>query len=472
MRLRDLLAAAPAVRAREVLGDDRVAVRAVARDSRAVTPGSLFACVVGAQQDGHDHAAAAVAAGAVALLVERRLSIPVPQVLVGDSRVAVGELAAALLGRPSDSLVVVGVTGTTGKTTTTHLLHAILEHHGWRTALVGTLGGARTTPEAVELQTLLARERDAGTQAVVMEVSSHALALSRVAGTTYRAAVFTNLGTDHLDFHGTPERYFAAKASLFTPGRARVGVVNVGDPHGRLLADAAQIPVVPWTPGDARVVRAGAASLEMDWRGERLAAALGGEFNVANVVAAATTALELGIPVHHIVAGLAAARPVPGRFESVSTAHPFSVVIDYAHTPDALAAVLDAARAAAAPGARVIAVFGCGGNRDASKRPEMGRVAAARADVVILTTDNPRDERAADISAAVRAGTAGGRAVVREIEDRRTAIAAAVAEARPGDVVLVAGKGHERTQTVGYRELPFDDAEVAREVLARAGGAA
>jgi UDP-N-acetylmuramoyl-L-alanyl-D-glutamate--2,6-diaminopimelate ligase len=472
MRLRDLLAAAPAVRAREVLGDDRVAVRAVARDSRAVTPGSLFACVVGAQQDGHDHAAAAVAAGAVALLVERRLSIPVPQVLVGDSRVAVGELAAALLGRPSDSLVVVGVTGTTGKTTTTHLLHAILEHHGWRTALVGTLGGARTTPEAVELQTLLARERDAGTQAVVMEVSSHALALSRVAGTTYRAAVFTNLGTDHLDFHGTPERYFAAKASLFTPGRARVGVVNVGDPHGRLLADAAQIPVVPWTPGDARVVRAGAASLEMDWRGERLAAALGGEFNVANVVAAATTALGLGIPVHHIVAGLAAARPVPGRFESVSTAHPFSVVIDYAHTPDALTAVLDAARAAAAPGARVIAVFGCGGNRDASKRPEMGRVAAARADMVILTTDNPRDERAADISAAVRAGTAGGRAVVREIEDRRTAIAAAVAEARPGDVVLVAGKGHERTQTVGYRELPFDDAEVAREVLARAGGAA
>ncbi|MEY2741118.1 MAG: hypothetical protein RL283_1220 [Actinomycetota bacterium] len=467
MRLRDLLAAAPALRPREVIGDDAVEVRGVARDSRTVGAGEIFCCVPGDAHDGHAHAADAVAAGAVALVVERRLPVTVPQVLVGDARAAMGELAAAAHGHPSRDLVVVGVTGTTGKTTTTHLLHAILEHHGWRTALVGTLTGARTTPEAVELQALLARERDAGARAVVMEVSSHALALSRVAGTTYRAAVFTNLGTDHLDFHGTPERYFAAKALLFAPGRARVGVVNVGDPHGALLADAAGIPIVRWSPADARVLRATAETLELEWRGEHLAIGMGGEYNVANVVASATTALELGIPVHDVVAGLASARPVPGRFEPVARGLPFSVVVDYAHTPDALAAALDAARGAAAPTGRVIAVFGCGGNRDAGKRPEMGRVAAARADVVLVTSDNPRHERPGDIAAAVLAGAAGGPARVRAVEDRREAIGAAIGEARPGDVVLIAGKGHERTQTIGDREVPFDDAEVAREALAR-----
>lgn len=466
MRLRDLLAAAPAIRPREIIGDDAVEVRAVARDSRAVEPGAIFCCVAGESHDGHDHAADAVAAGAVALLVERRLPLPVAQVLVGDARPAMGELAAAHHGHPSRSLAVIGVTGTTGKTTTTHLLQAILERHGWRTTVVGTLSGARTTPEAVELQALLARERDAGAQAVVMEVSSHALALSRVAGTSYRAATFTNLGSDHLDFHGTPERYFAAKAMLFAPGRARLGVVNVGDPHGSLLADAAEIPIVRWTPGDARVLRATASSLELEWRGEHVALAMGGAFNVANVVAAATTAVAIGIPVHDVVAGLAAARPVPGRFAPVTAGSPFSVVVDYAHTPDALAAALDAARGVAAPTGRVIAVFGCGGDRDAGKRPEMGRVAAARADLVVVTSDNPRHERPADIVAAILGGAVGGAAEVRTIEDRREAIVAAIGAARPGDVVLIAGKGHERTQTIGDREVPFDDAEVAREVLA------
>lgn len=446
------------------LADDSLVITSVTHDSRAVLPGTLFCCIPGATADGHDFAAAAVDAGAVALLVARPLPLPVPQLVSTNPRRAMALLAAAFSGHPSRRLRLVGVTGTNGKTTTTSLIAAVTSHAGIPTAVIGTLTGRHTTPEATDLQPLLAAHLDAGIECVVMEVSSHALALHRVDGCMFELAVFTNLGRDHLDLHGTMEAYFAAKASLFTSGLASRGLANCDDPHGRLLADGAPIVMHCFQSSDMANLSVTPVSHEYDWRGERIHVALGGRYNAMNSLAAATATAMMGIGVEQIAAGLAAASPVPGRFEPIDVGQPFSVVVDYAHTPDGLQELLASVRAAAE--GRVLVVFGCGGDRDREKRPEMGEVASRLADRVVITSDNPRSEEPQSIIDAIVAGVPDGyrQRVVTE-PDRRRAIAAAFAEACPGDVVVIAGKGHETTQTIGSDVLDFDDRVVARSLL-------
>ena len=447
----------------ELVGAD-VAVAAITIDSRRVTSGTLFCCIRGGSRDGHAFAADAVAAGAVALLVDHRLALDIAQLVVADVRAAVGPLAAALHGHPSESLVVVGITGTNGKTTTAHLLAAILERAGLPTTIFGTLSGTFTTPEAPELQERFAQALAAGKRAVVMEVSSHALALHRVGGTHFTVGVFTNLGRDHLDFHGTEEQYFAAKARLVTAELTERCVLNVGDVHGRLLRDAVTIPAMGFSLDDVVELSADAASHSYVWRGRRIEVPLGGRFNAENSLAAASAALSLGIDEDTIAAGLATVGSVSGRFERVDAGQPFSVVVDFAHTPDGLAQLLAAARQATT--GRVIVVFGCGGDRDATKRPLMGQVAAQLADAVIVTSDNPRTEDPRSIIGSVLDGVpAEYRRRVTSDPDRRSAIQLALEQAAAGDTVLVAGKGHETTQTIGTTALPFDDRAVVRELL-------
>jgi UDP-N-acetylmuramoyl-L-alanyl-D-glutamate--2,6-diaminopimelate ligase len=451
----------------DVLGEPATTeVTGVVHDSRAVGPGDLFCCVPGERYDGHDFAPEAVRAGASALLVERPLPVEVAQAVVADVRPAMAQVAAAFHGHPSRQLSVVGVTGTNGKTTTTHLIQAALTAGGQRCAVMGTLSGARTTPEAPELQAQLAEHRDGGYAAVAMEVSSHALTLRRVDATWFAAAVFTNLSHDHLDFHHSVEAYFRAKASLFDPERAERAVVNVDDPYGRLLLESARLPTRPFSIADAFDLDVGLTGSTFTWRGQRFEVRLGGLGNVANALAAATAASELGVEPDAIAAGIAGVEGVPGRFDVVEAGQPFAVLVDYAHTPAALEHVLQAAGAGAAEhGGRVLVVFGCGGDRDRAKRPAMGEAAARLADVVVLTSDNPRGEDPAAILEEVRAGAVGAPVLIVE-PDRRQAIATALATARAGDVVVIAGKGHEREQIVGDLVIPFDDAAVAREALA------
>jgi UDP-N-acetylmuramoyl-L-alanyl-D-glutamate--2,6-diaminopimelate ligase len=449
----------------EVDGDPtNVDITAVTHDSRTVAPGTLFVCVRGASVDGHQFASDAVAAGAVALAVEHHVPVSgsVVQIVVPDTRQAMGPLASAFYGHPSGDLAVVGVTGTNGKTTVTHLLARILDTHGWPCGIIGTLSGTRTTPEATDLQATLAMLRDEGRRAAAMEVSSHALALHRVDGVRFAVAVFTNLGRDHLDFHGTEEAYFRAKASLFDPARADVAVVNADDARGRLLVDAARLPTRGFSIGDADDLLVGATASSFVWRGQTITLPLGGMFNVRNALAAATTAEVLDVPATAVAEGLRTAAPVPGRFEPVDAGQPFAVVVDYAHTPDGLRAVLEAARDATE--GRVLVVFGCGGDRDHGKRPAMGAVATELADVAVLTSDNPRTEDPLAIIDEVKAGATGPARLIVE-PDRRAAIAAAARDARAGDTLVIAGKGHETGQEIDGRVLPFDDREVVREVL-------
>ena len=438
-------------------------VSSVVHDTRAVTRGAVFCCVPGARVDGHDLAPEATAAGAVALLVERTLESPVPQLIVRSVRDAMGPVADAFWGHPSEALTVVGVTGTSGKTTTTHLLHSIFEAHGWSASVLGTLSGPRTTPEAPELQSHLAAERDAGRRAIAMEVSSHALAMGRVAATRFAVAVFTNLSHDHLDFHPDLDAYFEAKATLFTARYSDAAVVNLDDPRGLELARRETVPTEGYSLADVDDLTVGATSCSFRWRGEPIVLPLGGRFNVSNALAAATAAARLGIPVGTIATGLRESPPVPGRFEPVEEGQPFAVLVDYAHKPGALEGALAAAREAAR-GGRVIVVIGAGGDRDASKRPEMGEVAARLADHVVLTSDNPRSEDPMAIIEAIRAGMPAGTSVTIE-PDRTAAIRAAVGQAEDGDVVVIAGKGHEAVQVVGSRMLDLDDRQVAREAL-------
>lgn len=459
----------PVVRGVGDAGRASIELGRAAHDSREVRPGDVYCCVRGDVHDGHDFAAEAVAAGAAALLVERQLDLGVPELEVPDVRSAMGPVAAVLAGEPSSTLEIVGITGTNGKTTTTQLLASILTAAGRNCGVIGTLSGVRTTPEAPELQQLLGAFLAEGRRSVVMEVSSHALEMHRVDGIRFRAAVFTNLSRDHLDFHGDMSSYFQAKARLFEEGRADVGVLNVDDPHGRLLRDAAVVPSVGYGLADASDLEISDTGSTFTWRGTQLTVALPGRFNVANAVAAATTAAELGVDHEHIAAGLAAVTSVPGRFERVDEGQPFLAAVDFAHTPDGLEHLLDAAREIAGSG-RVIVVFGAGGDRDRTKRPEMGSVASRLADVVVLTTDNPRHEDPAAIMADVERGMDQPEQLVTE-PDRRTAIDLAVSAARPGDVLVVAGKGHERTQVVGDTVTPFDDREVLASALrAKRGG--
>lgn len=447
-------------------------ISGVSHDSRTVRSGDLYACLRGDSFDGHDFAGAAVDAGAVALLVDHELPSSAAhgaaQIVVDDTRRRLGPIAAEIAGHPSRALTTVGVTGTNGKTTTTHLLAAVFEAAGWPTGIIGTLAGTRTTPEAPELQSALAGFAEQRRRAAVLEVSSHALALHRVDGTEFDAVVFTNLGRDHLDLHGTIEEYFRAKARLFDPSFSSLGVVNVDDPYGRVLADAASsddppFRVVPFSVADAVDVEVRADRHRYRWRGVDVEVPLGGRFNVANSLAALTTAVELGVDVDTARAGLAEAATIPGRFEVIAD-HGTTVVVDYAHTPDGLAGLLDSAGALAGAGGEVIVVFGCGGGRDAEKRPQMGAVAVAGADRVIVTSDNPRHEDPAAIIDQIVAGIAD-RSRVTSIVDRREAIARAVTVAGAGDVVVIAGKGHEATQDLGDRIVDFDDRAVARSLL-------
>lgn len=469
MRLSDLLGRCTGLTYRVLGTSSDVMVTGIGHDSRRVHRDMLYCCVRGERFDGHDFAEAALSDGASALVVDHRLEeIPsgTVQIVVDDVRAAMGWLSAAYFGNPSQRMTVVGITGTNGKTTTAHLLAAILGQAGIRTEVLGTLQGRYTTPESPELQANLARLLEAGTRAVSMEVSSHALSFGRVIGTTFAAGVFTNLGRDHLDFHRTEEAYFAAKARLFEPDLVSVGVVNADDPFGRALLDIGHVPMTAFGRADAHDVEVGIGSHTFTWSGVRIRVGIGGAMNVMNSLAAATTARELGIAVSDIADGLEAAGPVSGRFERVDEGQDFTVIVDFAHTPDGLSELLRSVRSIEGV-RRVIVVFGCGGDRDKMKRPIMGEVAATLADRVVVTSDNPRSEDPEAIIASIVAGIPDHmRARLLTAEpDRRRAITQALSHAHSGDVVLITGKGHETTQTVGDEVLPFDDRSIAREIL-------
>lgn len=463
-------------------GLDDPEINAIRFDSRAIEPGDLFVALVGERADGHDHVTAAVEAGAAALLVQCRVgsaehpcAFSVPQVIVESTRPAMAMLACTLERDPTAELFAVGITGTNGKTTTTHLAAAVLDHAGLACGQIGTLSGERTTPESPDLQRRLRGMVDAGCQAVAMEVSSHSLVQDRVLGARFDVGVFTNLSPDHLDYHGTMDAYFAAKASMFRTGMISAAVVNGDDPWGRRLVEelharpALTVRVV--TASDADDLTCTIDGSTFRWRGHDVRLSIPGRFNVHNALVAAEAARFAGVSDAAIAAGLSAAGQVPGRFEIVarseaSTDRP-TVVVDYAHTPDGLTKVLDAVRELA-PEAGVAVVFGCGGDRDRDKRPLMGAAAAAGADHVIVTSDNPRSEDPDRIIEAIVAGIDSATDVDIEPE-RAAAIGAAIAAHGAGDVVVVAGKGHEVTQTIGDATIPFDDREVARRVLASGG---
>jgi UDP-N-acetylmuramoyl-L-alanyl-D-glutamate--2,6-diaminopimelate ligase len=489
---------------------DRIAaggpeITGLAYDSRRVKPGALFFCVSGLRSDGHDHARAAVAAGAVAVVAERSLGLGVPEVIVGDARAAMAPVAARFNGYPSARLRVVGVTGTNGKTTTAFLVRTLLEAAGEQCALIGTVktvvGGRDeelpgTTPEAIDLQAAFARMLEAGDRACAIEVSSHALELHRADAIGFAASIFTNLTQDHLDFHPSMEGYFAAKRRLFEldPG---IPVVNLDDEHGRRLADGLARPVtfaidqagdgkrrshshrrvgdggrsshsdrreVDYTARDVSFTLTGARFVLACAEGEvELQSPLPGRFNVSNVLGALAAAHRLGVPLATIAAALPGIEPVPGRFQPVDEGQDFAVLVDYAHTPDSLENVLVTARALTA--GRLICVFGCGGDRDRGKRPQMGEIASRLADLAVVTSDNPRSEDPRAIIGEILEGAAGPGAV-ESLVDRREAVVRAIELAEPGDVVVIAGKGHEQGQEFADGEKrPFDDVLVARDAL-------
>ena len=471
----------------ESLGDPSgVEVGGIAHDSRRVVPGDLFCCVPGVVRDGHLFAPEAVERGAVGVLCEHFVpelidhDVVQTRVAPGTMRPVMGRLAAAFYGYPSRDLSMIGVTGTNGKTTVTQLLGDLLGAIGRPTNVLGTLSGARTTPEATELQRVLGGIRDRQMSdglrhAVAMEVSSHALVQSRVEGIHFDVAVFTNLSHDHLDYHGTMEEYFEAKATLFTPNHALVGVVNADDPWGRTLLDRARIPMVGVRHGDASDIELRAGHTEFTWRDHRIVTPLTGSVNVDNALLAAEAALALDVDPEEVAQGLGRLSPVPGRLQVIAAPSarsdgsdevpPFTVLVDYAHTPAGLEIVLAEARSVAA--GRVLTVFGCGGNRDRAKRPLMGRAAASLSDVAYVTSDNPRDEDPGSIIDEVLAGIPAGRGNERVVvePDRGVAIRLALDAARPGDVVVIAGKGHETYQEIAGARLPFDDAVEARRAL-------
>jgi UDP-N-acetylmuramoyl-L-alanyl-D-glutamate--2,6-diaminopimelate ligase len=476
----------------ERLGDLDGLITSVTDDSRSVSSGSLFVAVKGERVDGHKYVGQAIKAGAAAIVGQdsvERASVPFVQVT--DSRKALGLIGSRFYGDPSAQLAMIGVTGTNGKTTTTYLCKALLEHMGRRVGLIGTVAyqvgaetipASHTTPGAVELQRLLANMNEAQLDSVVMEVSSHALAMDRTAGCEYDVAVFTNLTQDHLDYHRTMEEYFQAKLRLFTGlGQGKKtrqrAIVNMDDPRGVYVRAACRVPV--W--GYALNVSADlvAENVRLSMNGSTFTAGtpagtftvesrLVGEHNVYNLLGAIGVALHGGATCDQVREAVARVSNVPGRFERVSAGQDFTVVVDYAHTEDALVRLLTAA--ATLKTQRIITLFGCGGDRDRGKRPKMGRAAVEFSDVVILTSDNPRTEDPLTILREVEAGVREalqGRPSVQYhmVADRREAIGTAVRLARPGDILLIAGKGHEDYQLVGTKKMHFDDREVAREAI-------
>jgi UDP-N-acetylmuramoyl-L-alanyl-D-glutamate--2,6-diaminopimelate ligase len=484
------LAASTGALLERIEGAQDSVVYGLAYDSRKVADGDLFFCVPGTRSDGHEFAEKAVSAGAAALVVERPTGAGVPEIVVSDARRAMPLMAAEFLEHPADRLTIVGITGTNGKTTTAFLVEAILEASGRTPGLIGTIetriagerrAGVRTTPESLDLQMLFAEMVDRGVEAVAMEVTSHALALHRVEGVMFAAAAFTNLSQDHLDFHAGMEDYFEAKKLLFLPGCLKRGAINVDDPYGRRLFESTEVPSYGFgTSARDADVRAEDVTLADTYSEFTIVTPEGnihahtsliGAFNVSNCLAAAAVSLAAGIEPSAIEKGLNNLTSVPGRFEAIDEGQPFAVVVDYAHTPDSLDNILRAARRQVqARDGRVLCVFGCGGDRDRGKRPLMGEVAARLADVAIVTSDNPRSEDPKAIideimEGVVAAGVTPGAVLV----DRREAIEEGILGARPGDIVVIAGKGHETGQEFADHTIPFDDRLVASDALRAAG---
>lgn len=448
-----------------VISDD-VTVSGITQDSRDVEPGDVYCCVRGENFDGHSFVQEAVTSGALALITDRDVKDAPPHVSiirVQDVRQFIGPFAASLFGSPTRDLQMVGVTGTNGKTTTTAMISSIVESAGISVRQLGTLTGARTTPEAIDLQAQLRSWAQEGVKCVVMEVSSHALVQHRVGGVMFDVAVFTNIGRDHLDFHGTEEAYFAAKAMLFSEHQSRCGVVNIDDPKGMLLRDAMSIPMVGFSASDAHNVTMQFDAVSYRWNNHDIEVPMGGSFTLMNSLAAATAARTLGLDMKAISQGLRSMASVPGRFESLPHGLGFGVIVDYAHTPESLESLLHSVKKVCT--GRIIVVFGCGGNRDAGKRPLMGEIAASIADVVFVTSDNPRNENPDVIINEIITGISSPHAQVERIIDRAQAIESAIFAARRDDIVVIAGKGHETTQEIAGVFHPFSDVDVASKVL-------
>jgi UDP-N-acetylmuramoyl-L-alanyl-D-glutamate--2,6-diaminopimelate ligase len=450
-------------------------ISTVELDSRQCTEGSVFVCLQGTTTSGEAFVGDAIARGAVCIVAnapvpEAPVSVTVPS---SSLRTVLAALSSAAVGNPAASLTLGAVTGTNGKTTVTWLLNGILSHAGYTAATIGTLSGGRTTPSAPDLHRQLRAvadraELEGHKGAVALEVSSHALDQGRVDGIRFDVAVFTNLSHEHLDYHGTMERYFEAKAKLFEPPRARSAVICVDDEWGRQLAASVEVPVVEVLSEDATVLDARVGGTTIRWRSERIETHLTGRVNVTNTILAVAAADTLGIATRDAAAALEALAPVPGRMELVGEGAPY-VLVDYAHTPHALErALLDLRELMGS--SRIVCVFGCGGDRDVAKRPQMGAIASLLADDVVVTSDNPRGEDPEAIIDQIVSG-AKGRARLRREPDRAKAIAMAIDGAGDDDVVLVAGKGHETTQEVAGVFTPFDDREVAASALRSKGPA-
>jgi len=488
MGLRELALAVPDAR---IDGEKDAEVRGIAFDSRQVVRGDLFIAVPGLNVDGHDYVTYALAAGAVGLVLEREvegLSRDIPKMFVPSCREAMALVADTFYGHPSGGLALTGVTGTNGKTTTSFLIDAILRAAGHTTGLMGTIHyrvgdriveNPRTTSEAPDVQHFLDEMLEAGASHAVMEVSSHALVMDRVLGCEFAAAVFTNLTQDHLDFHGDMESYFQAKLQLFTKFSPGVSILNIDDPAGERIAATARGAVRTFGLSGKADVRAEGLSVSADGMvfdlicpegRERIETSLTGQHNASNILAASAACLSLGLRPEEIAGGADSLESVPGRFEKVDLGQPFLLVVDYAHTADALVRVLEFARPVTS--GRLITLMGCGGDRDKKKRPLMAAAALRSSDLVFMTSDNPRTEDPGAILLEVEAGAnlvEGGTERARAIVDRREAIRSIIAEAKAGDTVLIAGKGHETYQIVGDRQIPFDDREEAREALRLAG---
>ena len=449
-----------------IVGDKNLVLTGITQDSRNVEPGDILCCVRGDSFDGHQFIGEAISRGAVAVLVDHideSIDSSVAQIVVTDVREILGRVASAVFRHPASSLKMVGITGTNGKTSTASILGTLIEAHGGSVYVMGTLTGARTTPESIDLHAQLRSCVDAGIDHVVMEVSSHALEHHRVDGIVFDVAVFTNLGHDHLDFHGTMENYFSAKRKLFTSELTRVALVNADDAYGQKLHTEAFVPTNTFSLANVRDVMVTASHVSFTWKHLNVHLPIGGSFTVMNALAAISAASELGIPDERIVSGCAAVQTVPGRFELVPNDVDLDVVVDFAHTPEALDGLLTNAREIAR--GRLIVVFGCGGDRDHAKRPLMGDIASRGADVVIVTSDNPRSEDPDRIIAEVISGVDTIHASVSSIVNREKAIESAILGAKRGDMVVIAGKGHETTQEANGVLTPSSDVLIAAGVL-------
>jgi UDP-N-acetylmuramoyl-L-alanyl-D-glutamate--2,6-diaminopimelate ligase len=449
-----------------IVGNKNAVFSGITQDSRNVEPGDILCCVRGDLFDGHQFISEAITRGAVAVLVDHvdeSIESSVVQIVVADVRPVLGRIASAAFRHPASSLKMIGITGTNGKTTTASILGSLLKAHGGSVHVMGTLTGLRTTPESIDLHAQLRSCVDSGIDHVVMEVSSHALEHHRVDGIVFDMAIFTNLGHDHLDFHGTMENYFAAKRKLFTSERTRAAVVNADDRYGLQLQTEAVVPTSSYSLSDVSYVEISASTVSLTWRNLDIRLPIGGSFAVMNALAAMTAASALGVPDDRIIMGCASVQTVPGRFESVPNDADIDVVIDFAHTPEALAGLLVSAREIARAG--LIVVFGCGGDRDNAKRPLMGAIASRGADVVIVTSDNPRSEDPEHIIAEIMAGVVVNHASVSSIVNREKAIESAILGAKRGDMVVIAGKGHETTQEVRGEMTASSDVAIAARAL-------